>query len=111
MLDEANPVFKEWTPDHKKAFRGRAGDGMLPIIPLVGEAAVDETLDPWPKGRLDPEQFRDAIERRFRAIFETELSGSVVRSVLGWVGAHATQKQAADYVIGAMRAYLQQAGL
>ncbi len=73
--------------------------------------AVDETLDPWPKGKLDPEQYRDAIEARFRAIFELELSGSLVRSVLSWVGAHATQKPAADYLIGAMRAYLRKAGL
>jgi len=40
-----------------------------------------------------------------------ELSGSLVRSVLAWVGAHATQRQAADYVINAMRDYLKKAGL
>jgi hypothetical protein len=111
VLADANPVFKDWTADHKEAFRGTAGAGWLPIIPLVGSAAVDETLDPWPKGKLDPEQYREAIEARFRAIFELELSGSVLRSILSWVGAHATQKQAADYVISAMQAYLKQAGL
>jgi hypothetical protein len=68
-------------------------------------------LDPWPKGKLDPEQYRDSIEARSRAIFKLELSGSLVRSILRWVGAHATEKQAADYVIGAMTDYLKKAGL
>ena len=112
VLAEENAVFQEkWTPEDKQNFRATAGSGMLPIIPLVGDAAVDETLDPWPKGKLDPERYRNAIEARFRAIFELELSGSVLRSVLSWVGAHVTQKQAADYVIGAMQAYMQKVGL
>ena len=110
-LAEENPVFKDWSADDRKAYRGAAGPGMLPIIPLVGGAAVNETLDPWPKGKLDPERYRDGIEARFRAIFELELSGSVLRSILSWVGAHATQKQAADYVIGAMQAYMKKVGL
>jgi hypothetical protein len=83
----------------------------LPIIPLLDDAAVDEALDPWPKGKLDPEQYRDSIEARFRAIFELELSGSLLRSVLSWVGAHATERQAADYVIDAMSNYLKDARL
>jgi hypothetical protein len=111
VLGESNPLFTNWNADDKSKFRGRAGAGMLPIIPLVDKAAVDETLDPWPKGKLDPERYRDAIEARFRAIFELELSGGFVKSILSWVGAHATQRQAADYVIGAMKAYLKKAGL
>jgi hypothetical protein len=111
VLAEDNPVFKDWSADDKRSFRDVASNGMLPIIPLIGDAAVDETLDPWPKGKLDPERYRAGIEARFRAIFELELSGSVLRSVLSWVGAHATQKQAADYVIGTMQAYMRKAGL
>jgi hypothetical protein len=112
VLDENNPVFTDfWSADDKVNFRRAAGPGRLPIIPLLDEAAVDETLDPWPKGKLDPEQYRDSIEARFRAIFELELSGTPARSVLSWVGAHATQGQAADYVINAMQNYLNEAGL
>jgi patatin-like phospholipase len=111
VLAEENPVFKDWSADDKKAFRGAAGPGWLPIIPLVGDTAANETLDPWPKGKLDPEQYRDRIEARFRAIFELELSGSVLRSILSWVGAHVTEKQAADYMIGAMQAYMKKVGL
>jgi hypothetical protein len=115
LLAADNPVFGSWTAAEKAKWQTRSSAGgsapMLPIIPLLEESAVDEVLDPWPKGKLDPERYRDAIEKRFRAIFELELSGSLVRSVLSWVGAHATQRQAADYVIGAINAYLQKAGL
>jgi hypothetical protein len=111
VLADENPVFAGWSADDKGTYRGAADPGMLPIIPLVGDAAVDQRLDPWPKGKLDPERYRSGIEARFRAIFELELSGSVLRSVLSWVGARATQKQAADRVIDAMRAYLSEAKL
>jgi hypothetical protein len=111
-LAETNPVFEgRWSEADKARFGPAAGPGMLPIIPLIDDAAIEATLDPWPKGKLDPEHYRNSIEARFRAIFELELSGSLLRSVLSWLGARATQKQAADYVIGAMNAYLQKAGL
>jgi hypothetical protein len=112
VLADGNPVFDGcWTADQKVALAKDAGSGFLPIIPLMGSAAVDETLDPWPKGKLHPENFRDPIERRFRAIFETELSGGPLRSVLGWITAHATQASVADYMIGLMNEYLAKAGL
>jgi hypothetical protein len=39
------------------------------------------------------------------------LSGDLAKSALGWLGAHATQKYVADYLIDAMRAYLEKADL
>ncbi len=111
VLAEDNSLFQGWTQEQRTRFRGPAGSGMLPIIPLVGDASIDETLDPWPRGKLDPEIYRGAIEKRFRSIFELELSGSFIRSVLSWIGAHASQRQAADFAINAMRAYLEQAVL
>jgi predicted N-acyltransferase len=51
------------------------------------------------------------IEARFRAIFELELSGDLAKAVLGWLGAHATQRYVADTLISAMNAYLAKAGL
>ncbi len=112
VLAEANPVFGgPWSADQKAALAKYAQPGFLPIIPLMGSAAIDETLDPWPKGKLRPEHYRDPIERRFRAIFETELSGGPLRLVLGWIAAHATQASAADYVIGLMKDYLAKAKL
>jgi hypothetical protein len=47
------------------------GERYLPIIPLLGNAAVPETRDPWPRHLLDPTIYRDAIEKRFKAIVES----------------------------------------
>jgi hypothetical protein len=56
-------------------------------------------------------RLRDAIETRFRAIFQLELTGDIGKSALAWIGAEVTQKQAADYIINAMNASLETAGL
>jgi hypothetical protein len=113
--DWADPRFKDWVDQQREVVRRYAppgqGENKLPIVPLVGDAAVDETLDPWPKGKLDPESYRDAIETRFRAIFEMELSGDLAKAALGWIGAHATQRYVADALISAMKAYLTKADL
>lgn len=111
VLGDQNPLFFRWTASDRANFGQAAGAGFLPIIPLVGDAAVDAVEDGWPKGALDPENFRDAIKARFRAIFQLELSGDIAKSVLAWVGAHLTENQAADSIIDAMNAYLQTAGL
>ena len=84
---------------------------MLPIIPVVGEAGKDQSIDNWPKGKLDPEDFRGAIEARFRAIVQLELAGGIVKTVIGWLGAHFGETQASDYIINAMKSYLQKADL
>jgi hypothetical protein len=110
VLAGDNRLFDAWTDDQRAAFRVPGGN-FLPIIPLFGQAAVDETLDPWPKGKLDPERYRAAIEKRFRTIFETELSGGPLRALLGWIAAHAAQGSFTDYVIGTMKQYLKDAGL
>jgi hypothetical protein len=109
LLASDNPIFGAWTDEQREAFR--TPGNFLPIIPLVGPCAVDETLDPWPKGKLDPERYRGSIEARFRAIFETEVAGAPLRAVLGWIAAHAAQGSFTDYVIEEMRKYLTQAGL
>jgi hypothetical protein len=111
VLADDNPLFGGWSEEQRAAFGPSAGSGFLPIIPLMGLCAVAETLDPWPKGKLDPERYRAPIERRFRAISETELSGSPLRAVLGWIAAHAAQASVTDYVIGLMKAYLAAANL
>ncbi len=112
VLADANPVFDGvWSADQKAALAKYADAGFLPIIPLMGPCAVDETLDPWPKGKLDPERYRSAIERRFRAVSETELSGGALRMILGWLAAHAAQGSVTDYVIGLIKSYLAEARL
>jgi hypothetical protein len=112
VLDPENAVFEGWTPDQKSSLAVHYDGGtFLPIIPLTGEVAVDESAEAWPKGKLNPEKFRDQIEARFRKLFELEVSGSPFRSAVGIIGAHLTQRQAGDFVIGAMRDSLKKAGL
>jgi hypothetical protein len=111
VLLKDNPLFEGWTTEQRTVFTVASDPTMLPIIPLVGEAAMPEALDPWPTGKLNPDTLRDPIEKRFRAVFEQELSGNLVQAALGWLGAHATQRYVADYVIGATKAYLAKAGL
>ena len=109
MLANDNPVFGAWTDNQREMYG--TSDNFLPIIPLVGPCAVDETLDPWPKGKLDPERYRGPIDARFRAIFETEIAGGPLRAALGWVAAHAAQGSFTDYLIDQMKKYLVEAGL
>jgi hypothetical protein len=109
LLASDNPIFAAWTEDQRQTYR--VGNNFLPIIPLAGPCAVDETLDPWPKGKLDPERYRHAIEARFRAISETEIAGGPLRAVLGWIAAHAAQASFTDYLIGMMKKYLAESGL
>jgi hypothetical protein len=111
VLGDQNPLFSGWSAADRADFRQAAGAGFLPIIPLVGSAAIDAIVEDWPTGTLDPENYRDPIEARFRAIFQLELSGDIGKSALAWIGAQVTQKQAADYIINAMKTYLQTAGL
>ncbi len=111
VLGENNSLFNGWDPDDRVKFGKAAGVGFLPIIPVVGNAAEDAALDKWPKGALDPESYRETIEKRFRSIVQTEIAGDPGKAALAWVGAKLTEKDAADYIIGAMNAYLQRAGL
>jgi hypothetical protein len=111
LLSDENLLFGTPLDPRYKTFQRPASPGKLPIIPLVGKAAEALQLPPWPKGKLDPERYRDAIEARFRAIFQFELGGSIGKSALAWIGAHVTQKQAAEYLINGMKDYLRDADL
>jgi Patatin-like phospholipase len=107
VLGDQNPLFSGWTNGDRVQFRQQATAGFLPIIPLVGSAAIDAQAEDWPTGALDPETFRGTIEARFRAVFQAEFSGDIGKSALAWIGAQVTQKQAADYIISAMNACLK----
>lgn len=114
VLPEVNNVFKDmWTNDQKTAHGIPDGKGglFLPLVPLLGNATVPETTDPWPMRALDPEIYRDAIEKRFKAIVEFEGSGGVISSTLSWILAHFGEGKVADFAIKAMKNALTDAGL
>jgi hypothetical protein len=111
LLSADNPLFSGWTLEEKNTFADPANPGMLPIIPLVGDVTAEQTLADWPTGALNPEDYRKAVEARFRAIFQLELSGNPLKATIAWAGALITEGQAADYVINAMNRYLRTACL
>jgi hypothetical protein len=112
VLAETNKVFGgSWTEAQKIQFARDVRDRMQPIIPLIGSAAIDQQSDEWPAGRLTPEIYRDAIQRRFQAIAELEVTGGPFRSILGLIGGWALKGSAADFVVDQMRQYLASAKL
>jgi hypothetical protein len=110
MLGEKNPVFEGWSDAQRKRFQRSSAPGMLPIVPLVGAAAVEQEIEPWPAGKLDPKTYRDAIKKRFKTILEKQAVGLLAKS-LAPPAAWLTEGEVADYVINAMNAYLDKAAL
>jgi predicted acylesterase/phospholipase RssA len=111
VLDEANPLFEAWTAEERAKFARPADHGMLPIIPLVSSAAAEQTLDDWPKGKLDPESFRPTIEARYRAICKVGLPNHLGKTPVAWLLGQFTQRQVSDFIIGAINTYLAKANL
>src|SRR6516162_1330049 len=89
-LDQNNPVFKDaWTRDQKQVLGKPVNGGLyLPIIPLLGNANVPESLDPWPRHLLNPAVYRDAVERRFARIAQFEGRSGALSSVVALIIAH-----------------------
>lgn len=105
VLPEQSPVFAgclDGVP--LDGFRVTDADGTyLPIIPLVGAAAVPEALDPWPKNALDPTVYQAAIEKRFARLLEQEVGTGPLSSVFAWIAAKAGEGKVADAAIKEMQ--------
>ena len=100
-----------WTDEQKKAYAQGTQPGCLPIIPLVGTARQPQDLDPWPAGKLDPEDYRDAIEARFRAILKCATPQQLGWHLGAWLGGVVGDRLVADKVIDAIKNYLAKAEL
>jgi hypothetical protein len=114
VLEEGNSVFEGmWTDEQKKAHAVTSDDGSvyLPIIPLLGKAAIEETAEPWPRHALNPEIYRAPIESRFKALVEFEGRGGLFTSVASFALAHLGEEAIADVVINAMNKSLADSGL
>lgn len=117
VLDPDNPLFDppRWTGAQKRdtwfLYTDPDGKPWLPIIPLVGSAAIPEPTPTWPRGAFNPETVRDAVRARVRGLAETAGSGNLLWSFLGWTAGRAFQFRAADSVIESMKDYFRMAGL
>lgn len=83
------------------------GQSYVRVIPLLDNVAVPESLDPWPKGALDPVVFRNSIEQRWKAIVGAELRGLSWGKLLGSLAGLFSERQAADFIIRKMAEALQ----
>jgi hypothetical protein len=113
LLHQDNPVFENaWTAAQKQALgKDVKGDRYLPIIPLLGNASVPESLDPWPRHLLNPAIYRDAVERRFGRIAQFEGRSGILSSALALIIAHLGEGKVGDLVVNAMNKALTDAGL
>jgi hypothetical protein len=100
-----------WTQQQKDRYAPGMQAGFLPIIPLTGTAAQPQNLDEWPSGKLDPEDYRDAIEARFRAVLKAATPPTKWLKLTSWAGGLVSDGLAADKVIKAMNDYLKEAEL
>jgi hypothetical protein len=100
-----------WTPPQKDKYAPGMQPGFLPIIPLTGTAAQPQQLDQWPAGKLKPEDYRNAIEERFRAILKTATPPTKWLKLASWAGGLVSDGLVADKVIEAMNDYLKEAEL
>jgi hypothetical protein len=113
LLHHTNPVFKNaWTAAQKQSLGKSVNEELyLPIIPLLGNANVPESLDPWPRHLLNPAIYRDAVERRFSRIAEFEGRSGILSSAVALIIAHLGQGKVGDLVVNAMNKALADAGL
>jgi len=109
-LKDNNPLFNGWTAQQKHDLR-IAGTDELPIVPLFGQSAAPAVTDAWPKGKLDPAKYRDAIKRRYRTLIDKSVGGSFLKEVISDAVADLTEGGVADFVIAKMQDALKQAGL
>jgi hypothetical protein len=114
ILAETNKrVFgTPWSAAQKQQYvSGITPAGFLPIIPLTGTAALEQQLDPWPAGKLDPERYRRAIEKRYRALLRVATPNSRWLRAAAWLGARVSDGSVADKVIEAINTALVSASL
>ena len=113
LLNPENPVMQGcWTEDALKLNSvQRNGQQYVRLIPLLDDVAVPESLDPWPKGALDPSIYKSAIEQRWKSILSAELRGLSWGKLLAWLGGLFSEGQVADFVIEKMEDALKDWGL
>lgn len=110
LLDKTNPIMAYgWQPSQLAAHNLQNAP-QLPIIPLLGSALIPQTLDDWPIEKLDPTEFKPAIEKRFDAIVNYELTEHPLLKAIDWiVNQLGGDGKVADTVIGAMQTYIDTA--
>jgi len=75
QFPEGNPIFANWTEAQRRHFRSRQDEnpaGMnecMPLIPLMGSAAIEPPAPDWPVGAFDPDSIKSALRHRIHGVF------------------------------------------
>lgn len=96
VLPEGNPLFSAWSEEMKAVHAsdrgGRGGERLLPVIPLLGAAAVECAKPAWPRyGEAELEALTARIEKRVELVVDRlveqyfDTNNFFVRLVAGWV--------------------------
>jgi len=104
VLSPENPIMQGcWSAEALQLNTVKLdGRQFLRLIPLLDDVAIPESLDPWPKGALDPSIYKSAIEQRWKGIVTAELRGLWWGKSLGWLGGLFSEGQVADFVLRKM---------
>ena len=71
VLPDTNPIFNgNWSSQQKQDYGQKAGNGFLPLIPLVGRAQQPDGAMPWPRGKLTAREIRNQLKDRLERIVE-----------------------------------------
>lgn len=110
LVSAENPIVQGCWSEEALRLNGVAwkGQSYVRVIPLLDNVAVPESLDPWPKGALDPAIFRNSIEQRWKAIVGAELRGLSWGKIFGSFAGLFSERQAADFIIRKMAEALQE---
>lgn len=110
VLSPDNPVMQGcWSEEALQLNSVRLnGKQYLRVIPLLDDVAVPESLEPWPKGALDPSIYKSAIEERWKAILSGEVRGLWWGKFLGWIGGLISEGEVAGFVLGKLEDALKE---
>src|SRR5215831_9973165 len=109
-LSPENPIMKGcWSEEALQLNSVQLnGQRNLRLIPLLDDVAVPESLDPWPKGALEPSVYKGAIEQRWKAVISGELRGLWWGKFLGWLGGLVSEEEVAEFVLRKMNDALKE---
>ena len=110
MLSSDNPVVQGCWSEAALQLNSVLLNGQqyLRVIPLLDDVAVQESLEPWPKGALDPSIYKSAIEQRWKAILSGEVRGLWWGKFLGWIGGLISEGEVAEFVLRKMEDALKE---
>jgi patatin-like phospholipase len=109
-LSPENPIMKGcWSEEALQLNSVQLnGQRYLRLIPLLDDVAVPESLDPWPKGALEPSVYKGAIEQRWKAVISGELRGLSWGKLLGWIGGLVSEEEVVEFVLRKMNDALKE---